>query len=81
MPDYSRLVKAAMALRAEAPVGWSEFVLALREHAATSTSEILRVQPDMLLKAQGMAIMATELSSVINDAPKLYEKMQERKHG
>ena len=76
MPDYSRLVQASMALRAEAPEGWQEFVMAMREQAATMTGEILRVPPEMLLKAQGMAIMAHELSSVFNDAPKIYEKMQ-----
>jgi len=70
-----------MALRAEAPQGWNEFVMAMRENAATSTTDVLRVTPDLLLKAQGMAIMAHELATVLNDAPKLYDKMMEKKHG
>jgi hypothetical protein len=83
MPDYAKLVRASMQLRAMAPEAWDEFVKAMREQAATATGEILRVPPEMLSKAQGMAIMAHELSSVLNDAPRLYDKMQEagRKHG
>ena len=81
MPDYGRLVRASMALRAEAPQGWDEFVMAMREQAATMTQEILRVPPEMLVRAQGMAIMAHELASVVRDAPAMHEKMMERKHG
>jgi hypothetical protein len=82
MPDYAKLVSASMQLRAMAPDAWDDFLRAMREQAATTTTEILRVSPDMLSKAQGMAIMVHELSSVLNDAPRLYEKMQEaRKHG
>jgi len=42
---------------------------------------MVKCTPDMLVRAQGMAIMAGEIAGVINDAPRLYEKMQIAKMG
>ena len=71
-----RVIKAAMALRAEAPRGWEEFVTALQEQAAMSTSDMLRCQPEMLVRAQGMAIASNEIANALVDAPNRYDKMQ-----
>jgi hypothetical protein len=75
MPDTSKLVKCAMALRAESGEGWNQFVLAMREYAAASTADMLRAPAEMLLKAQGMALASNELAATFNEAPRLYEKM------
>jgi hypothetical protein len=79
MPDNARIVEKAMALRAAAPGTWSEFVLAMREYAAMATSEVLKHPPETLLRAQGAAIMANEIATVLNMAPQLYEKTKDRK--
>lgn len=71
-----RVIKAAMALRAEAPRGWEEFVTALQEQAAMSTSDMLRCQPEMLTRAQGMAIASNEIANALVDAPNRYDKLQ-----
>jgi hypothetical protein len=76
-----RMVKAAMALRAEAPQGWDEFVMSMREHAATQTAEFLRCAPEMLTRAQGMAIAANEIATSLANAPALYDKLQGQKDG
>jgi hypothetical protein len=73
-----RLIKASMALRAEAPQGWEEFVAAIREHAAGSAADMVRCTPEMLVRAQGMAIAINELSNALSQAPTIYEKMQGR---
>lgn len=65
----------AVALRAQAPESWEEFVLAMREYAAATTTEILRCPPEMLLRAQGMALAANEIATILQNAPKLKDKM------
>jgi hypothetical protein len=76
-----RLIRAAMALRAEAPQGWEEFVTAMREHAAAQTAEFVRCAPDMLARAQGMAIAANEIAVSLANAPAIYDKLQGQKDG
>jgi hypothetical protein len=76
MPDHGKVVKAAMALRAESPEVWDQFVLAVREYAAGTTAEMLRCPLDMLQRAQGMALQANEIATIMHEAPKLHEKMQ-----
>lgn len=78
MISQDRLIKAAMALRAEAPAGWEEFVMAVRERAAATSQEFMRCSPDMLQRAQGMAIEANELAVLLMNAPTLAEKIQGR---
>jgi hypothetical protein len=41
-------------------------------------SEMLKATPDMLLKAQGMAIGMQELSKIMNEAPALYDQLSQR---
>lgn len=74
MPATGRIVDTAMRLRAESHEAWQEFVLAMREYAAASTSEMLRAPPEMLLKAQGMALAANDIATTLMNAPKLHEK-------
>jgi hypothetical protein len=78
LSDNSRLVISAMALRGSAPHEWESFVTALREYAAQQIAEMLRAPPDMLLKAQGMALGMQEISQMMNEAPALYDKLGQR---
>ena len=82
MADHARVVEMAMVLRAGSPEGWQNFVLAIREYAATLAMDVLKHPPETLLKAQGMALAANEIATILNTAPQLYEKIRERKqHG
>ena len=76
MPDLTRLVEASMALRGEAPHGWVEFCAALRDYSGQITDQMVRCPPELLPRAQGMAMQAMEIASVINDAPMLFDKIQ-----
>jgi hypothetical protein len=71
-----KIVDAAMRLRASAPEAWAEFVAAMREYAAGQASEMVRCSPEMLHKAQGMALTATEIAMTLHNAPQLYDKMK-----
>jgi hypothetical protein len=75
MPGTAKLIDAALELRGEAPQAWDQFVLAVREYAAATTTEMLRCPPELLMRAQGMAMAATDISTVLLNAPKLKEKM------
>jgi hypothetical protein len=73
--DNSGLVRAAMMLRGEAPAAWIGFVGAFEEYAAAVNRELLKCDPALLQRGQGMALMAHELATVLADAPQLYDKM------
>lgn len=81
--SQDEVVIAAIELRGNAPAAWEAFVTAVRIHAATQVSEMLKCPPEMLLKAQGMAQGANEISQLLINAPKLYGELQERRrrHG
>jgi poly-gamma-glutamate capsule biosynthesis protein CapA/YwtB (metallophosphatase superfamily) len=82
MADYNRVVEMAMALRAQAPEDWQNFVAAMRDFSVATTADILRAPPELLLKAQGIAVAMTELVSIYQSAPELWEKIRDRKkHG
>lgn len=81
MPDSGDLVRRAMAVRGAASAEWDEFVLSMRAYAATMNTEMLKCSPEMLPRAQGMAIIAHEIATVLYEAPKIYNKMQEHQHG
>lgn len=81
MPNSARLIEAIMSVRGEATQSWPEFLAALQDYSEQVTADMVRCQPDMLVRAQGMAIMAAELAGVTKDAPKLYEKMLIAKMG
>lgn len=79
MASQLRIVEAAMRIRGQSHEAWDEFVMAMREYAAAQTAEMLRAPPEMLLKAQGMAVTANDISTTLLNAPKLYEKL--KNHG
>jgi hypothetical protein len=82
MPDPARVVAAAMALRGAESEVWNEFVSAMREYAATLAMEVLKHPPETLLRAQGAAMAANEIATILHTAPQLYEKTKERRqHG
>jgi hypothetical protein len=77
MLDNTNIVRAAMAVRAETVTdSWAQFVLAMREYAAASAVDMVGCPVELLPRAQGMAVMAHELATTLNNAPQLYEKMQ-----
>lgn len=75
MVAYARIVETAMLLRAAAPESWDQFVMSIREYAAATTSEMLRCDPSQLMRAQGMALAANDLSQILQNAPKLKDKI------
>lgn len=76
MPNSARLIEAAMSLRSETPHAWHNFVEAMREYSVMVNAEMVKCSPELLLRAQGMSIMCNELSSILVNAPALYEKIQ-----
>jgi len=76
--NYDRVVQAAMRLRMTEAAYWEEFVLALGEAAQAQTNQMLVVDPTMLAKAQGMAYMFNEITGVLYEAPKRYEKIEQQ---
>jgi len=75
MADTNYLVEAAMRLRGEAPE-------ALKLYQSQVISEMVRCQPDMLPRAQGMSIAVVDLLNTLRDAPKIYEKIRKTQgHG
>jgi len=77
----TRLVEASMTLRGESPVGWKLFCEAMQEYAYQITDQMVKCPPELLQRAQGMALQANEIAGVINDAPKLFEKLQAARMG
>ena len=81
MVDTNHLVESAMRLRGEAPAGWETFLEALRAHQAQVVTEMVRCQPEMLPRAQGMAIAVADLLNTLRDAPRLYDKIRKTQNG
>lgn len=79
--DSSGLVRAAMELRAASPAMWAGFVGAMEEYARAMTQEMVKASPDMLLRAQGMSIMAHEIAGILVTAPQMHDKMQQLQRG
>lgn len=78
MITYDRIVETAMRLRSSDAQLWEEHVMAVREFAAQTASEMLRVEQEMLPRAQGFALCANELATTLMKAPKLHEALQRR---
>ena len=51
----------------------------MREYAAVTAMDMLKCPPENLVRAQGMAQMANEITTTLMNAPQIYEKMQARK--
>lgn len=81
MPNSTRLVEASVALRAEAPQSWQSFVEAMREYSVSINAEMVKCAPELLLRAQGMSIMANEITAIMVAAPQLHEKIMATKMG
>lgn len=79
--DSSALVRAAMELRASSPAMWTGFVGAVDEYATAMANEMVRSAPEMLGRAQGMAIMAREISTILQNAPTMFDKLQAVQRG
>lgn len=69
-----RLIDAAMALRAAAPVEWSNFCAHMAAEAAAANMRMVSCSPELILRAQGMAIQANETAVMLSNAPKLHEQ-------
>lgn len=78
MTSPDKIVVAAMRIRMNAPALYEDLVLAFREYSAGLAMEMVRVPTENLPTVQGMARCALDLSSVLMEAPALYEKMQAR---
>jgi hypothetical protein len=74
--DSAELVQAAMMLRENNPRGWDDFVLALRRYSAGVNAEMVKAAPELLLRAQGMALMANELAMLCHDVPALWDRLR-----
>ena len=66
-----------MMLRGEAPAAWAGFVWRHERVCRGHETEMLKAQPELLQRGQGMALMAHEIASILVDAPKTYDKMQQ----
>jgi hypothetical protein len=76
------IIEAAMALRGAAPDEWTMMLEAVKDYSWDQLAKMADCPPDMLPRAQGMAIAMRELTHLFTDAPQLHQKMQEKKrHG
>lgn len=83
-PDTSGLVQRAMQLRAQNPDAWNALVAEMMRYTQQVTKLMISAPPDLILRAQGMALGANELTEILRTAPETYEKMQaaeQRKRG
>lgn len=74
MPDQTQLVDAALRLRGEAPAAWDQFLVALQIYQAQQTADMLRADPALLMRAQGMALALHELFATLRSAPQIRDK-------
>jgi len=87
-PNCIRVVDAAMELRAHHPAGWDQFVVAMNEYAAQVLALTMNATPDVLMRAQGMAIQAGEIAQILREAPQMHaqaiaaqQKKAQMQHG
>jgi hypothetical protein len=78
-PDQEPLIEAAMKLRSTAPQLWDSFVAALQTYSDGMNAQMMSCAPDMLMRAQGMAIATAEITTVMREAPAMYAKIQEHR--
>ena len=81
MADTNNLVSAAMALRASAPSAWEHFLQTMDEYSREMAQALLTSPPEALAKAQGMALSINELTQLLINAPRAYDKLQAAKLG
>lgn len=64
-----------MQLRARHPDSWELFLTAMKQYAAQITTQMVSCPPELLPRAQGMALQANEIAAVLQNAPKTYEAL------
>ena len=79
MPDQYALVQSAMVLREQNAQTWDNFVNAVRQYSAEVAMEMVRAEPRLLKRAQGMSIQANEFAVMLVKAPELWAKFQEQR--
>lgn len=74
-------IRAAMQLREVNGVVWEGFVRAVHLYAAGVAREMVKCDPEHLLRAQGMAQMAEKFARTLQKAPELFENQRARSEG
>lgn len=80
MADAAKIIEAAMMVREQNREGWERFVLALCAYSSATNDDMLRAEPSLVLKAQGMAIAIRDLCTILLKAPESYDKMRAAAH-
>jgi len=75
------LLEAAVALRGASPALWERFLIGMRAYAAAQAAEMVKCEPAMLMRAQGMALAAQEISTLLSGAHEQLEKLKAKAHG
>jgi hypothetical protein len=78
MLDSGKIQSASMTIRQVSPEAWEVLAKALREYAAQASVEMIRCAPEFLLKAQGMAVAAQEISTAFVMAPQNYDRQRQK---
>jgi hypothetical protein len=76
MPNSAKLIEAAIMVREHAPESWNYFVVAMRDYASQVAVDMVRSDPALLPRSQGLAIQANEIATMLEQAPQLYEQMR-----
>jgi hypothetical protein len=76
MPNSASVIESAMMLREQAPEQWNRFVAEMRGYATQVAEDMVRCDPALLPRGQGLAIQANEIATMLEQAPKLYEQMR-----
>lgn len=74
-PDQSGLVERAMQLRSQNPDAWNALLAEMQRYTNEITRMMVSSPPELLLRAQGMALGCSELTTILIEAPKTYEAM------
>lgn len=77
MPNSARVIETGMMLREAAPEQWGRFVKEMRDYATQVAADMVRCDPGLLARGQGLAIQANEIATMLEDAPKIYEQMRQ----
>ena len=80
MADAGKVIEAAMPLRDHNREGWERFLLALCAYSSAMNEDMLRAEPALVLKAQGMSIAVRDLCTILLKAPETYDKMRATAH-
>lgn len=74
--DTGGLITTGMLLREASPQAWDNFVQEMRKLSASVNAEMIKADPALLMRAQGMAIMANEIALTLVNAPEHYDRMR-----